>query len=79
MALHFPARWYCSYHKDKNDNPQTKICFTAIGEHRTEKEYDTDFRASDISNLLILFESVFDAKHTSVLKEMSVSISLFLV
>ena len=79
MALRFPVRWYYSYHKDKIDNPQTKKCFTAIGEHRTEKESDIDFQASGISDPLILLEHVFDAKHTRVLKEMSVSTSLYLV
>ena len=72
-------RWFYSYHKDKNDYTQTKKCSTAIGEYRTEKESDIDFRASDISNPLILLEHLFDAKHIRVLNETSVSVSLYLV
>jgi hypothetical protein len=78
-AIHFPVRWYCSYRKDKVDNPQTTKCSTAIGEHRPEKESDIDFRSSNFLNPLILTEHVLDAKHTCALKEMSVSISLYLV
>ena len=50
-----------------------------LSESFGQKRNLTDVRASGISDPLILFEKVFDAKHARVLYEMSVSISLYLV
>ena len=79
MALRFPIRWCCSYHKDKNDNPQTVNAPQLSDSIGHKRESDINFRASDFSNALILIEHVFVAKHTRLLNEMFVSISLYLL
>jgi len=48
VALRFPIRWYCSHHKDKNDNPQTKNAPQLSESIGHKRESDIDFRASDI-------------------------------